>query len=687
MLLRFALSILLALFASPTSAVIVPPGRQLRPLMAGWEFVREDIGSPDKAASFGWGAVALPHTWNKDDMQAGPNFHAGTGWYRRSLPVDSSLAGKRLFLRFEGVGSVADVFVNGRLVGSHKGSYSAFCLEITGAAKSGASNMVYVKVNNAPRPDVLPINNELFGIYGGIYRPVDLLITDQTVISPTDFASPGIYIRQASVSEASAELVVTARLQSGARGVRPLTMRTRVVDSAGRTVVTAERSVTVPPGTLISAQQELHIDRPILWDAKRRPYLYQLTTELVENGAVIDNVTQALGLRFYRIDPDSGFILNGRPYRLLGVTRHQEWLGYGNALSNAQHKTDLALIDSIGATAVRLAHYQQADYVYSYADTLGLVIWAEIPLVQSTSGAETENARQQLTELIRQNYNHPSIVMWGLHNEVYGKDEFAYTSQLTEGLHNLAKTEDADRPDVSTSGSGAWEQGAAFHADLQGINRYFGWYYGKITDLGPWFDSTRIMRPGVRFALAEYGAEANIQQQSESLSTKFDAVKGQFFPENYQTYFHEQQWPVILAHPNIWGSFVWNMFDFSVPLWSRGGVPARNMKGLVSYDRKVKKDAFYYYQANWSKLPVLHINEKRLRARTVRSADLTVYSNLEHTELWLNGKRLGPATIGGTPVHLIWKGVAFRRGKNAVRAVAWRDGRQYTDEATWEVTY
>ena len=674
---------LLALFAIHNPAPTL--GREVRPLMSGWEFVKGDIESPDKGTASGWMRVTLPHTWNDHDMQSGPDFYAGTAWYRRPLELEAALTGKRIFLRFDGVGSVADVYVNNHLVGSHKGSYSAFCFEITGAVKFGGANLLYVRVNNEPRPDVLPINNELFGIYGGIYRPVALLITDQTVITPTDYASPGIYIRQKAVTRDAADLVVTARLQSALRGARTLVMRTSVRDSAGRAITSAERFVTVPPGPLVSMQQDLHIDRPMLWDAKRRPYLYQLTTELVENGIVIDNVTHALGLRFYRIDPDSGFVLNGTPYRLLGVTRHQEWLDHGNALSNTQHKTDLSIIDSMGATAVRLAHYQQADYVYSYADTLGLVIWAEIPLVNKTTGEETENARQQLTELIRQNYNHPAIVMWGLHNEVYGKDEFAYTSQLTEALHNLAKTEDPDRPDVSTSGSGAWEQGASFHADLQGINRYFGWYYGKITDLGPWFDSTRIMRPGVRFALAEYGAEANILQQSESLSTAFDAVKGQFFPENYQTFFHEQQWPVILAHPNIWGSFVWNMFDFSVPLWSRGGVPARNMKGLVSYDRQVKKDAFYYYQANWSKLPVLHINEKRLTTRTRATADLTVYSDLEHTELWLNGKRLGAPTVGGTPVHLIWKGVAFRRGRNVVRAVAWRDGKQYSDEAAWEV--
>jgi beta-galactosidase len=534
---------------------------------------------------------------------------------------------------------------------------------------------------------VIPMNNELFGIFGGIYRAVALIVTNQVTITPTDFASPGIYVHQKSVSRTAADLVVTAKLQSALRGVRRLVMRTTLHDSAGRSVARVEQPVAVPPTTTITVNQSLHLTHPILWDAKRRPYLYRLTTELVDSGTVIDNVTQAVGLRFYRVDPDSGFILNGRPYRLYGVTRHQEWQDRGNALTNAEHRADLALIDTIGATAVRLAHYQQADYMYAYADTLGLVIWAEIPVVNQTTGQESDNARQQLTELIRQNYNHPSIVMWGLHNEVYGKDEFAYTTQLTRALHNLAKTEDPERYDVSTSGSGAWNQPAAFHADLQGINRYFGWYYGKITDLGPWFDSTRTQRPGVLFSLAEYGAEANIAQQSESLSTRFDAVNGQYFPENYQTYFHEMQWPVIASHRFIWASFVWNMFDFSVPMWSRGGVPARNMKGLVSYDRKVKKDAFYYYQANWSKLPVLHITERRLLTRTHPTADLTVFSNLERVELWVNGTRLGPPTHGGTAAHLIWPGVAFVRGKNVVRAVGYRGSKQFTDEVAWDVSY
>jgi beta-galactosidase len=390
-------------------------------------------------------------------------------------------------------------------------------------------------------------------------------------------------------------------------------------------------------------------------------------------------VTQPLGLRTFALDPVRGFMLNGEPYRLYGVTRHQEWQDDGSALSDDQHRQDMATIYEIGASSVRLAHYQQSDAVYAEADRLGLVVWAEIPWVNRSSGQEGANAAQQLTELIRQNVNHPSIFTWGLLNEVYATDATAIQVQIARRLHDVAKTEDPDRPNVSTSGYGDLERPMNWHADLQAMNRYLGWYEGKTEDLEPWLRMIERMRPDGRVAIGEYGAEGNVNQHAEDDSTHEDPESGQFFPEEYQTRFHERQWAAILRHPAIWGTYVWTMFDFAVPGWSRGGVPARNQKGLVTYDRKVRKDAFFFYKANWSTEPVLHLADRRLATRTQPTMRVTVYSNVDATTVQVNGQTLPPGRNGGSPAHWVWDGVALRMGENVVAVTGRRGAQTFSD--------
>lgn len=410
---------------------------------------------------------------------------------------------------------------------------------------------------------------------------------------------------------------------------------------------------------------------------RRDPYLYRVDVELLSaDGRVIDRVTQPLGLRRYEIVAGKGFFLNGEKYPMYGVTRHQDWPGLGSALTAREHDADLNQIMEIGATTVRFAHYQQADYIYSRCDTLGLIVWAEIPFVNRVTGQEAGNARDQLRELIRQNFNHPSIYVWGLHNEVYRPH--AYTAALTASLHDLAKTEDPDRFTAAVNGYGHTHHPVNQNADIQGMNRYFGWYEKKITDIEPWVEGLERDYPWQRLMLTEYGADANIEHQTEVLGDALNWT-GPFYPETFQTRTHEYQWGVISRHPYIVASYLWNMFDFAVPMWSRGGVEARNLKGLVTFDRRTRKDSFYWYKANWSDEPVLYLTQRRNTDRERRRTSVTVYSNVGAPTVYLNGEPLTGCRQGYTPVHYVFDHVTLRDGENVIRAEA----AGHTDEIRW----
>ena len=391
-------------------------------------------------------------------------------------------------------------------------------------------------------------------------------------------------------------------------------------------------------------------------------------------------MVQPLGLRNYEIVAGKGFFLNGKKYPMYGVTRHQDWWGLGSALKNEHHDFDLETIMDLGATTVRFAHYQQSDYLYSRCDTLGLIIWAEIPFVNRVSGKEWENAHQQMRELVRQNFNHPSIYIWGTHNEVY--HPHGYTASLTQSLHDLCKTEDPDRYTVSVNGYGHADHPVNQNADVQGMNRYFGWYEKKIQDIEPWVEKLEKEYPWQKLMLTEYGADANIEHQTEYLGDALNWGKP-FYPETFQTKTHEYQWSVIANHPYIIASYLWNTFDFAVPMWKRGGVPARNLKGLVTFDRKIKKDSYFWYKANWSKEPVLYLTQRRNVNREKKETTVTVYSNIGTPKVYLNGKELTGIRKGYTDVHYVFDKVTLESGKNILKATVSSGGKEYTDEMEW----
>ena len=659
--------------------------RECTDFSTGWQFKKGPFPSDPVlfGASFdqGWKEVQVPHTWNASDMQIEKNsFYEGSAYYKKTYTPDESLKGKRIFLRFEGVASVAEVYINKAFAGNHFGAYSAFAIEISTLLKYGEENEILVKADNNSRPDVIPINHTLFGVYGGMYRPVQLIVTEKLNITVTDYASPGVYISQNNVSKKSADVRVRVKVDNKYTRNCNVKLVNSIHDMTGKLVQKQETNHIVLPQGSQEIQQTLSIKNPRLWQGLEDPYLYRVTTQLIENGKEIDRIEQPLGIRTFEMKAGDGMYLNGKKVPMYGVCRHQDWWQYGSALNNTHHATDLEIIKEMGATTIRFAHYQQAEYLYSKCDSIGFIIWAEIPFVNRVSTLEAGNTRQQLVELIRQNYNHPSIYVWGLHNEAYRPHE--YTAALTSELHDLAKQEDPDRYTVSVNGYGTVDHPVNMNADIQGFNRYYGWYEKKIGNLEEWAESLKEKAPSHKLILAEYGAEANINQQQEIVG-ETGTFFSQYYPETFATKFHEVQWGIIARHPQLLASYLWNTFDFATPRSHQGGVPARNMKGLVTFDRKTKKDPFYWYKANWSKEPVLYITQRRCIERENRETPVTVYSNKGIPTLYVNGEKITAYSQGTTPIHYIFDKVLLKEGKNELKAVINNAGVSLEDTIEW----
>lgn len=669
------------------SLVVGGFARDVKSFNEGWLFKKGPFPTDQILFQSGfdqrWQDVTIPHTWNAIDMQNDKNnFYAGEAFYKKTYRPDASMKDKRIFLNFEGVASVAELYVNGTFAGNHKGGYSAFTIEISKLLKFGEDNEILLKVDNSSRPDVVPINHTLFGVYGGMYRPVHLIITEKVNIAVTDYASPGIYISQKNVTNKSADVNVEIKIENKNREVKRVQLLTSIYDMDGKLKLKKETAINVLPQGRQFYNQDFTITNPHLWQGLEDPYLYKVVTQIISNGTVIDEVIQPLGLRHFELKAGDGMYLNGKKVPMYGVCRHQDWWQLGSALTNEQHDADLAIIKEIGATTIRLAHYQQSEYFYSKCDSIGFMIWAEIPFVNRVSTKEADNAKQQMTELIRQNYNHPSIYTWGLHNEVY--TPINYTASLTTELHDLAKSEDPYRYTVSVNGYGDPGHGVNMNADIQGINRYFGWYEKKIQDMEPWIEGMEKEYPDYKIMLAEYGTEANIYHQQEVVGDVGDCCGfDKQYNETFATRFHEIQWGYIANHPYLLASYLWNTFDFATPASSQGGVEARNMKGLVTFDRKLKKDPFYWYKANWSKDSVLYLTQRRATERENKITPVTVYSNIGVPQLFVNGVEVKNYKKGTTHVHYIFENIELKEGINEIEVKASYKGETYDDKIQW----
>lgn len=627
--------------------------------------------------------VDLPHTWNAQDALSGrTDYKRGLGHYERRLFVPADWKGQRLYLRFEGANSIADLFVNGRHAGQHRGGYGAFVFEITDFVNYGKANTLRVSVNNAETLELMPIVGD-FNFYGGLYRDVHLVRTGPTCISLLDHGSSGIRLVQDSVSKDYAAIRALVALSNGSDTATQAEVLLRLLDG-DREVAAQRLTLTLPPDSSVEGSLPVSLRRPHLWDGRRDPFRYRAEVSLWRNGHEVDRVEQPLGLRYYHIDPERGFFLNGRHLPLRGVCRHQDRSEVGNALRREHHDEDAAIMAEMGANAVRLAHYPQAEYFYDLMDRYGFIVWAEIPFVgpggYSDEGfvnlpAFRQNGREQLVELIRQHYNHPSIVVWGLFNELSmrGDDPVPYIKELND----LAHREDPTRLTVAASNT---DGALNFVTDAMAWNRYDGWYGGTPAGLGQWLDHMHTTHPDLRIAISEYGAGASLYHQQDTLAK---TVAASFWhPENWQTHYHMANWRELSARPFVWGSFIWNLFDFGAAHRREGDRVGINDKGLVSFDRRTRKDAFYFYKANWNKeVPLLYLAERRCTRRTRPVQTFMAFTNQPEAELFVNGTSCGHAKTDSLGT-VRWNGVRLRPGQNEIRVVSGRGTHQLTDGYT-----
>lgn len=660
-------------------------------LSKGWKFIRQNVTGA-QATSFNdtsWSSVNVPHTWNNLDAQdGGSNYYRGVGWYRRKVTVPSMFSGKSILLKFDGASMVTNLYVDGATVGSHSGGFAAFSFDVSTKLAPG-THTIAVKVDNSSSLSAnMPPNGGDFPAAGGIYRKVSLIGTDLAHIQTNDMASPGVAFSTPSVSIASAAIKVKTGLTNNAKTSQSMLLRSILVDDDGVIVAQSDKTQTLSAGQTFSVTQNATVDNPHLWQGRTDPYLYDLYVEVRDpvSGQLRDMVKQRVGIRSYQISPSQGFLLNGIPYDLHGVNMHQDRLDKGWAISDANIQQDISMVLEVGATMLRLAHYQHSDLVYRLADENGLVIWTEIPLNASSSSGSVpttttfQNASaQQLKELIRQNFNHPSVIVWGIFNEL--ADNTANRA-LVGALNAVAKAEDPTRPTTSATWNKTLKDLDKI-PDTLGFNWYYGWYYGAVPDLAGQLDSAHAANPSRALGVSEYGAGASIYQHQYLPPNP--TAGGKWHPEEYQNLYHEQTWAILETRNWLWTKLVWNMFDFGVDARGEGDTSGRNDKGLVTYDRQTRKDSFFFYKANWSDDPVLYITSRRWTQRKSPVVEVKVYANVENPQLSVNGAALGALTGG---INGVWTmpDVTLQPGNNTLTVTGTRNGQTFSNVVVWQYT-
>lgn len=579
-------------------------------LPGGWRFSK--TAKIPAAFPENWQAVTLPHTWNAaDGTDGGNDYWRGTACYCRRLTPPALAAGEQLWLEFEGAAMTAEVYLNGQKLARHEGGYSTFRVELTPALRAG-DNLLAVLLDNSENDTVYPQKAD-FTFYGGLYRPVHLITVPAGHFALDYYGGPGLKVTPAVDLDARTAAVTVEAWVSG--------------EAASVTFSTAGQTFTVPVenghASAVFTLENVH-----LWDGIEDPYLYTVTASL-DSG---DSISVRYGCRTIGFDADKGFLLNSRVYRLCGAARHQDRQGLGSALTNAEHEEDMALLREMGANTVRLAHYQHAQHFYDLCDEYGLVVWAEIPYITKHMENGRANTVSQMTELVVQNYNHPSIVCWGLSNEITASG--GVTPDMVENhklLNDLCHKLDATRP-TTMAHAFMLDMDDPFVelADIRSYNLYFGWYLGELEQNDQFFDEFHQKHPDVVIGLSEYGADANPVYQNGH------PEKGDW-SEPYQAIYHEHMLKMWSERPYIWAMHCWNMFDFAADGRQEGGKPGQNQKGLVTFDRKIKKDAFYLYKAYLSKEPFVHLCGRRYVDRPEAVTEVKVYSNQPEVTVLVDG--------------------------------------------------
>ena len=652
--------------------------RVTTPLDAAWRFQRADV--PDaEAPGFDdahWPTVTLPHTYNVPDGETGGTPYRGAAWYRRTLDVRAD-GGTRRILEFDAATLAADVWVNGHRAGRHEGGYARFRVDITPWLRPGR-NQLAVRVDNSKLPDVAPLGGD-FTVFGGLIRPVRLIETPTAHLDLLDHGGPGLQFDIEALSARHARLRLRVQLRNDGRLPVQRRLRLTLRDAQGHAVAQTSQAVRLPPEALQIAAATLEVREPRLWQGIRDPYLYRLSAELMEGPEVADAVTLPVGLRHIAVDPERGFLLNGKPYPLRGVNYfHAGRPGHGVAVSDADIDEDLRLLMELGLTGLRLVHYQHPAHTYERADELGLLLWTEVPLnaAMAQTPAFRDNIASQLRELVRQNRHHPSVAVWGVGNEVYRSDE--PIRALLADLHALAKQQDPSRLTTYAHCCAADDNPMALQTDLASYNRYWGWYDGQFKDIGTWADQLHAKMPSHPIGLGEYGAGASAIQQEDP--PRRPEPSGRWHPEQYQALFHETYAAEIAKRPFLWGSFIWLGFDHAAANRHEGDTTGRNDKGLITYDRRSLKDAYHLMRAWWSDKPVLHLTSKRLVDRPAGKVDIKAYSNAAKVTLEVDGKTI--ATVDVVDRIARWPGVALPAGRAHIKVT---DDRGSSDGVEWRM--
>jgi beta-galactosidase len=715
-----AAALLASCMLTGTGACAAPsgsPDRTTTVLKDGWRFAF-DGNLTEKSDDSHWQTVSLPHTWNRigghPTKAVDANDQKGKGWYHLTFDAPAAAAKpRRTWLQFDGASIVSEIWLNGVRVGRHAGGVSGFRFDVSDAIRPGQNRLVVSTDNTAPdkkgsvTAETLPMGGDWF-MYGGLYRKVSLVTTDPVHVDLLDAGGPGIYARTESLDAGRANVEVVAKVRNDAGTSRSISVRASLVDRQGRVVATRTQALSLAAAAVAEARTRLEVGKPHLWNGVADPYLYKVQVDVLSGGRKVDAVTQNFGIRTMRFDPDKGFFLNGKQLALRGVNRHQESGANGWATTDEELERDYAIIKEIGANTVRLAHYQHAQAEYDLADRMGLVVWAEMPLVllsapygepKATPGF-IANAEQHLRELIRQNFNHPSIAAWSIANEPNISSVWmplkVQTVPLLERLAALARAEDPSRPPVLASCCGTipgdlmpGTKGPGLDSppeavDVFGVNVYFGWYYFNVSDLGPYLDQVHALYPRKSFGVTEYGAGGALSQHSDNPVGVPVDMGGRPHPEELQSYVHEKSWPQLRDKSYLWGTWLWNMFDFASASRQEGDLVDTNNKGIVSFDRQVKKESFYYYKAHWNPEPMIYLAGHRYTERASPVADVRAYSNAPTASLSVNGKDLG--SVQCVERICVWRGVVLAQGDNLMAVEASMNGRKLSDQAVWRRT-
>ncbi len=680
----------------PAALTAISDCRLSVPLDDDWRFIRRDVVGAEKPDfnDASWQRVSLPHTYNGIDGEKHGHYYRGPTWYRLHVPRVHELRNgkqKNYFLYFEGAATVATVYVNGKRVGEHRGNFAGFCFDATRQWNPAGANLLAVRVDNAWNKNIPPLAGD-FNIFGGLYRTAHLLILNPVSISPLDYGSPGAYILQEEISRQTARLKLTAMLRNATNRSANVSVDWYAIDHTHQIVATAHHAGRIGAQQQVEAVSGMKINRPHLWHGRIDPYLYTMVIEMRQGRKLLDRLKQPLGLRYFHIDPDRGFYLNGESYPLHGVCTHDDRPKIGRAATKADYLQDCAMIADLGARSVRMAHYQHDQTTYDAFDRAGLVVWTEDGLVNhiEEERAFDDNARQQFIELVKQNYNHPCVFVWSLFNELSFKvapnaqnaldfpstrvlkseyrfealpaTKFKLPWDILFALNQLAHDLDPSRLTVAATDQHAYSP-INYISDIISFNRYEGWYGGTPADWPTTLD--RIRRhvhermPGRVIGLSEYGAGANVNQHEYPVTQPKPG--GNWHPEEWQCVVHEAAYKAIKARPWLWNTTLWVMFDFSSAQRNEGADPGRNDKGLVTYDRKIKKDAYFFYKAQWTTEPFVYICDRRYSPRPAGNFPIKAYSNCREVELFIDGRSQG--LQNGDDHVFIWPHVTLSPGE------------------------